>query len=67
MTAHESWMYRDPEKVAMQMEAQRIRLKSDAAYCRYRIEPIFEGDTERCNQRKKGFDRCNFCELKKGG
>ena len=29
MTARESWMYQDPEKVAMQMEAKRIRLKSD--------------------------------------
>ena len=61
----EAWQYKDPEKVVMRLEAKRIRLKSEAAYCRYRIEPIFEGDAERCNQRKQGFDRCNFCELKR--
>ena len=66
MSAQQSWMYQDPEKVAMRMEAQRIRLKSDAAYCRYRIEPIFESDAERCNQRRQCFERCGFCELKLG-
>ena len=66
MTARESWLYRDPEAVVMRLEAQRIRLKSDSAYCRYRIEPIFEGDSERCNQRKQGFERCDFCDLKRG-
>lgn len=65
MTARESWLYRDPEAVLMRLAAQRIRLKSDAVYCRYRIEPIFEGDSERCNQRKQGFERCNFCDLKR--
>lgn len=66
MRARESWLYRDPESVVMRLEAQRIKLKSDAAYCRYRIEPIFDGDAERCNQRKQGFERCGFCELKRG-
>ena len=66
MTARESWLYGDPEAVAMAFEAQRIRLKSEATYCRYRIEPIFEGDAERCNQRLQGFERCKFCELKRG-
>ena len=66
MTAHESWMYRDPEEVAMSLEARRIRLKNETIDCTYRIEPVFEGDPERCNQRQ-GFNRCSFCDLKRGG
>ena len=64
MTARESWMYQDPEKVAMQLQARKIRLTAEADFCKYRIEPIFDGDSERCNQRKQGFERCGFCELK---
>ena len=66
MTAHESWMYKDPEQVAMQMQARRIRLTSDAEFCRYLVEPIFQGDAERCNRRNRDFERCNYCNLKRG-
>ena len=61
----EAWLYQDPEKVAMQAETRVIRLTNEAIDCTYRIEPIFDGDPERCNQ-CQGFNRCGFCDLKRG-
>jgi hypothetical protein len=65
MSALESWMYQDPEKVAITQEAKRIRLKNQADYCTFRIMPIFEEDSPICNKVFQGYDRCSYCDLQR--
>ena len=59
--------YRNPTfDAAAKIEQRRHGLVIEAQECKYRQEPIFRGDSERCNRRNQDLDRCNYCNVKRG-
>ena len=64
--AFEKWLYGDPFYIVARMQKARTTWRKEAELCKFRVKPIFEGDSERCHQRQ-GFNRCEFCNLKRSG
>lgn len=65
--ALESWMYADPEKVAIRKEEESIRKARACGKCRHKVTVVWKGDDYHgCEfKRRKYGTRCELYKEKK--